>query len=77
MTVLKLLATGLAAGLLTFLASPGFAANANDGVTNGPPSDPGDPAARPRRHRKHPGHHRHHRRKDRDGNPNRTPAPQG
>lgn len=65
MTLLKLVATLLAAGLLTFLASPGFAANSNDGVTNAP-SNPGDPAAKPRRHRKHQGQHRHHRRRNPD-----------
>jgi hypothetical protein len=68
MTLLKLLATLLAAGLLTFLASPGFAANSNDGLTT-PPANPGDPAAKPRRHRKHPGQHRHQRRQNPDGSP--------
>ncbi|MBS0523543.1 MAG: hypothetical protein JSS04_07885 [Proteobacteria bacterium] len=77
MTVLKLLATLMAAGLLTFLAAPGFAANGDDGVTSGPPSNSGDPTAKPRRHRKHPGHHRHHRRKSRDGKPSQVPVPQG
>jgi hypothetical protein len=75
MTVLKLLATGLAAGLLMLLASPGFAANSNDGVSNGSAAGPSDPAAKQRRHRKHK-HHRHHRRKNRDGNPSQAPAPQ-
>jgi hypothetical protein len=75
MTLLKLVITLLAAGLLSFLASPGFAANSNDGATNGPPSNSADPAAKPRRHRKHPGHHRHHRRQNRDGSPSQAPAP--
>jgi hypothetical protein len=78
MTLLKLLTTLLAAGLLTFIAMPGFAANGNDGVTNGtPPSKPSDPAAKPRRHRKHDGTIRPHRRPRRDGNPNQAPAPRG
>jgi hypothetical protein len=76
MTLLKLVITLLAAGLLSFLASPGFAANSNDGASN-PPSGPSDPAAKPRRHRKHHGHHRHHRRQNRDGNPNQALAPRG
>jgi hypothetical protein len=75
MTLLKILATVLAAGLFTLLGGPGFAANANDGVSTGAPGNPGDPATQPRRHRKHS--HRHHRR-HRDGNPTGPVAtPQG
>jgi hypothetical protein len=74
MPLLKLVITLLATGLLSSLASPGFAANSNDGATN-PPSGTNDPAARPRRHRKHPGRHRHHRRQNRDGSPSQAPAP--
>jgi hypothetical protein len=77
MTLLKLLTTLLAAGLLTFIAMPGFAANGNDGVTNGAPPNPGDPAAKPRRHRKHDGTQRPHRRQNPNGNPDQAPAPQG
>ncbi|MBN9087154.1 MAG: hypothetical protein J0J01_09615 [Reyranella sp.] len=74
MTLLKILATALAALTFTLLALPGFAANSNDGVTS-PPSNPGDPAAKPRRHRKHQGQHRHQRRQNPDGSP-QAPAPQ-
>jgi hypothetical protein len=77
MPVLKFLAIGLTAGLLMFLASPGFAANSNDGVSSGSAATPSDPAAKQRRHRKHKHkHHRHHRRKKRGGHPNQAPAPQ-
>jgi hypothetical protein len=79
MTLLKILATLLVALTFALLALPGFAANDNDGVTNGAPANPGDPAARPRRH-----HHKHqgnqqrlHRRLQPDGNTTPPPAPQG
>jgi hypothetical protein len=66
MTLLKLLITLLAAGLLTFLALPGFAASATEGVTSDPPAKPRNPAAKLRRHRR-PGQHRHQRRQNQDG----------
>lgn len=75
MTLLKILATALAALTFTLLALPGFAANSNDGATS-PPSNPGDSAAQPRRHRKHQGQHRHQRRQNPDGSP-QAPASQG
>jgi len=79
MTLLKILATLLVALTFVLLALPGFAANDNDGVTNGAPATPGDPAAKPRRH--HHTHHgtqqRPHRRPRPDGNPTPPPAPQG
>ena len=74
MTLLKILATALAALTFTLLAMPSFAANSNDGMTN-PSSNPSDPAAKPKRHRKHQGQHRHQRQNNPDGNP-QAPAPQ-
>jgi len=73
MTLLKIMATALAALTFTLLAMPGFAANSNDGVTMAP-SNPGDPAAKPR-HRRHHGQHRHKRRQNQDGSP-QAPVPQ-
>jgi hypothetical protein len=74
MTLPKLLAAAsLAALALAFLtASPGIAANGDDGVTNGAPANPADPAAKPRRHRKHQGDHR--RRRQQNGNPQTAPG---
>lgn len=82
MTLLKILATGLVAVLLAFLAAPSFAANdgSGGGVSNGAPANPGDPAAKPRRHRKHhhhQGNNRPHRRPRPDGNPNQGPVSGG
>jgi len=73
MTLLKILATALAALTFTLLAMPGFAANGNDGVS--PPSNAGDPAARPKRQHKHRGQHRHQRRQNPDGSPRAPAAP--
>ena len=76
MTLLKLLATALAALSFMVIALPGYAANDGEGVTNGPPNGTQDPAAKPRRHhRKHQRHgQRHHRRQQ---NPDQAPAPIG
>lgn len=74
MTLLKILATGLAALTFTLLAMPGFAANGNDGLTN-PSSNPADPAAKPRRQHKHQRKHRHQRRQNPDGSPQAPATP--
>jgi hypothetical protein len=79
MTLPKILATLLATGLVAAaLPAPTFAANGNDGITNGTPSTgPADPAAQPQQ-RKH--RHRHHRRQpgatNGNGSPAGAPAPQ-
>jgi hypothetical protein len=75
MTLLKLIVTLLATGLLVFLALPSLAANGDDGVTNGSPSTgPSGPAAKPQ-HRKQ----RKHRQQQQPGrgSPTGAPAPQG
>jgi hypothetical protein len=69
MTLLKLLATALVALTFMLLASPGFAANANDGVSSGRPANPPDPAAKQRRHRKHKHRDGQHHRRPRNQNP--------
>jgi len=58
MTRPKLLATAMVALMFLPIASPGFAANSNDGVTS-TPNAPADPAARQRYHHKHKHHHHH------------------
>jgi hypothetical protein len=63
MTLLKLLATCLAALTFIVIALPGYAANDGDGATNGAPNNTKEPAAKPRRHHHKPARHgqRHHR----------------
>ena len=75
MTLLKLVATAVVALTFMALASPGFAANDGNGVTNGAPTNTQDPSAQPRRHRhKHQqdGQQQHHHR-PRNQNPDQGP----